>query len=105
MYKNTIPPKIQPIQQPPFNQQKMVLNGPRRNSNQNGAIQQNVNGNGIQNGNEKNDNPFMSKVGNRRKREENTSNRTHTAKHAATRLLTPLRYQTQLASEPTAIAC
>ena len=72
MYKNTIPPKIQPIQQPPFNQQKMVLNGPRRNSNQNGAIQQNVNGNGIQNGNEQNDNPFMSKVGNRRKREENT---------------------------------
>ena len=72
MYKNTIPPKIQPIQQPPFNQQKMVLNGnPRRNSNQNGAIQHNINGNGIQNGNG-NDNPFMSKVGNRRRREENT---------------------------------
>ena len=36
---------------------------------------------------------------------QNTSTRTHTTKHAATRLLSPLRYQTQLASEPTAIAC
>ena len=75
MYKRTIPQHIQPIQQPQFNQQKMVLNGgPRRNSNhQNGAFQQNINENVMQNGNggETQDNPFMSKVG-RRRREENT---------------------------------
>ena len=43
MYKRTIPPKIQQIQQPQFNQQKMVLNGgPRRNSNhQHETIQSN----------------------------------------------------------------
>ena len=72
MYKRTIPPKIQQIQQPQFNQQKMVLNGgPRRMSNhQNEAIQSNVNESVMQNGNGI-DNPFMSKVG-RRRREENT---------------------------------
>ena len=72
MYKRTIPPKIQHIQQPQFNQQKMVLNGgPRRSSNhQNEVIQSNVNESVMQNGNGI-DNPFMSKVG-RRRREENT---------------------------------
>jgi len=72
MYKRTIPPKIQQIQQPQFNQQKMVLNGGQRrmSNHQNEAIQSNVNESVMQNGNGI-DNPFMSKVG-RRRREENT---------------------------------
>jgi len=70
MYKRTIPPKIQPIGNvKEFNQQKMVLNGRRKNSYQNGQ-QHPINGGIVENGGSNDDNIFMQKS--RRKREEIT---------------------------------
>lgn len=70
MYKRTIPPKIQPIGNiQEFNQQKMVLNGRRKNSYQNDQ-QHTINGGIVENDGSNSENIFMPKS--RRKREEIT---------------------------------